>query len=256
MDIQHTKQLVEFGNLRSVAQEAILAANGTLGGMTQEIDRLLRSLTGECCNRMELGLAAFGVREKCKKELHWMPVRKALAKCIRKSKSTVDNIIKAAVKAKDLGDCLIAALVSEGIDPTEKKYDALIADLLKTHFSGTYPEACEVVKQALVRFRSARKKAAEVRRLAKAAAELKNPSRTRRMLRDRIRHVPSGKRSEAGLAIFREFANAFEAEFSESLLRYALEQVKADGHWSQNDYAVELTNNAQLADQILKTATM
>lgn len=212
MDVEHTKALVEFGNLKRIVEDAVFEANGTLGGLTKVVDLLLQSLTAERFSRMEFGLAAVDVKKLCKVEMNWMPVRDALAKRIRKSKSTVDNIIKAAAKARDLGDARIAALVGEGVDPTEGKYDSLIDDLLETPFFGTPSEAREVVRQMLVRFRAARQRIADKSRKAKLGAEASQLSRMRRMIKDRLRHVPSGKRDEMGLTIIRELAEAFEKE--------------------------------------------
>jgi hypothetical protein len=158
-------------------------------------------------------------------------------------------MINAAVKAARLDDARLAALIGEGIDPTERKYDSLLDDLQGTAFSGTVAEARDVVREALGKFRVLLKRLANERRLAKAAAEMDNPSRIRRILKDRLRHIPSGKRNEAGLMIFREFANAFEAEFSESMLQFALGQAKAEVRQGQNHRGTEFTHDAPLGNR-------
>jgi hypothetical protein len=178
-----------------------------------------------------------------------MPVRDALAKRIRKSKSTVDNIIKAAMKAKDLGDARLAALIGEGVDPTEGKYDSLIDDLLETPSSGTPSEAREAVQKALVKFRAARKRIADKSRKAKLAAEASQPSRMRRMIKDRLRHVPSRKRNEIGLAIYREFEEAFEAEFPDSRLEYLEGKRNAEVSLRQDLHYAEHARGASRNNQ-------
>jgi len=249
MDVEHSKALVRFGNLKVTIEGAIDAANGTPDALAKDVEQLLETLIAERFNRMEFGLAASRIRARCKVDLHWMPVRKMLAKYIHRSYSTLDSMINAAVKAARLDDARLAALIGEGIDPTERKYDSLLDDLLGADFSGTVAEARDVVREALGKFRVLLKRVADERRLAKAAAELDNPSRIRRILKDRLRHIPSGKRNEAGLMIFREFANAFEAEFSESMLQFALGQAKAEVREGQNHRGTELTHDAPLGNR-------
>lgn len=249
MDVEHSKALVRFGNLKVTIEGAIDAANGTSDGLSKDVEQLLATLTTERFNRLEFGLAASRIRARCKLELHWMPVGKILAQYIHRSYSTLDSMMNAAVKAAKLDAARLAALIGEGIDPTERKYDRLLDDLLRRAFSGTAVEARDVVREALGNFRLARKSDIDERRLAKAAVEMDNPSRIRRMLKDRLRHIPSGKRNEAGLVIFREFANAFEAEFSESMLLYVLGQAKAEARRGQNHSGTDLTHVSPLGNQ-------
>jgi hypothetical protein len=49
--------------------------------------------------------------------------------------------------------------------------------------------------------------------------------------------------------IFREFANAFEAEFSESMLQFALGQSKAEVRQGQNHRGTELTHDVPLGNR-------
>jgi hypothetical protein len=182
MDVEQTKALVKFGNLKVTIEGAVDAANGTSEGLAKDLDQLHRALTAERLNRLELGLAALRIRSRCKIDLHWMPVGKVLAQYTHKSYSTLDNIMKAAAKAATLGEYRLAALIGEGIDPSERKYDHLLDDLLGTAFSGSPMEAREVVRQALARFRSARKQVADESRRDRAAAEQDSPSRMRRIV--------------------------------------------------------------------------
>ena len=160
--------------------------------------------------------------------------------------------MNAAVKAEKLDDCRLAVLVGEGIDPTEKKYDHLLNDLLGIPFSGALPEAREVVSQALVRFQAARERIAAERRRARVSAEKNNSSRMRGMLKDRLRHVPLGKRVEAGIAILREFANAFETEFPGSRVECLQEKGEGESCLHQNHRYTEHAYNASQDNETLR----
>jgi len=111
--------------------------------------------------------------------------------------------------------------------PQRKKYDSLLDDLPGA-FSGTAGEAREVVRQALAKFREARKKVAEQSRLAKIKAEHDSPARTRRLLKDRLSGVPSSKRNDAGQTLFHDVVAAFAAEFSDSFLQHLLSEAQAE----------------------------
>ena len=218
MDIEEIKRLVKIGNLKLIIESAVLAASGTMEGLAIDIESLLRALSGFQLNRLDFGLAAAKIRLRCKSEQNWMPVGRFLAQHIHRSYSTLDNIINAAGKAARLGEFRLAALIEEVNDPTERKYDTVLDDLLGTNFSGSFGDARKVVRQALDRFRAARKDAADKSKRDKAAAEKSNRFRMRQLIRARLRNVPPGRKDEIGRAIYREFAEAYEAEFPGSML--------------------------------------
>jgi hypothetical protein len=141
-----------------------------------------------------------------------------VAQHIHRSYSTLDHIINAAEKAATLGEFRLAALIEEVNDPTERKYDKVVDDLLGRDFSGSFADARNVVQQALDKFRAARKEAADKSKRNKAAAEKSNRFRMRQLIRARLRNAPPGRKDEIGSAIYREFAEAFEAEFPGSTL--------------------------------------
>jgi hypothetical protein len=255
MDVEHTKALVKFGNLRVLVEGAVDAANGTSDGVTRDLEELIQTLIAERFSCLDFSLAASKIRERCKVGQNWMPVGKALAKYIHRSYSTLDSMMSAAAKAQKLGDYLLAALTGEGVDPTEKKYDSLLDDLLGAGFSGTVSEARDVVRQALARFHAARKRNADERRLTRIAAEQEDPSRMRRILKERLRNVPPSNRNDAGLAIFREFANAVQAEFSDSILQYLLGQAQSEISLRNNHRRyTEHTKNGSLGRPVPTTA--
>lgn len=218
MDIEEIKRLVKIGNLKVIIESAVLAASGTLEGLAKDIDLLLRALTGLQLNRLDFGLAAAKIRLRCKSEQNWMPVGRFVAQHIHRSYSTLDHIINAAEKAATLGEFRLAALIEEVNDPTERKYDKVVDDLLGRDFSGSFADARNVVQQALDKFRAARKEAADKSKRNKAAAEKSNRFRMRQLIRARLRNAPPGRKDEIGSAIYREFAEAFEAEFPGSTL--------------------------------------
>jgi len=122
MDVNDLKPLVEFGNLEFIIKGAVHAANGTTEGLEGDVDELKRALIAERFSYLTFCLAAIKIRVRCKVDQYWMPVGKALAaNYIHKSYSTLDNRMRAAAKAQKLGNFLLAALIGEGIDPTEKK---------------------------------------------------------------------------------------------------------------------------------------
>lgn len=229
MDLKQSKALVEFGNLETLIKRAVRAANGSTIGLERDFEELRRTLVAERFSNLDFCLAASRIRERCKVDRNWMAVGKALAKeIIHRSYSTLDNMMRAAVKAEKLGAFLLAALIDEGIDPTEQKYDSLLDDLSEAGFSGTVGDARDVVRQALVKFRTTRKAAADQSRLAKITAEQDSPTRMRRLLKDRLRGVPPSKRNDAGLTLFHDILTAFQAEFSVPFLQHLLTQAAAE----------------------------
>jgi len=233
MDVNDLKALVEFGNLEFLIKGAVCAANGMTDGLERDIDELKQALVAERFCYLDVCLAAIKIRVRCKLDQYWMPVRKALANYIHKSCSTLDNRMRAADKAQELGNFVLAALIGEGIDPTEQKYDSLLDDL-PAAFSGTAGEAREIVRQALAKFREARKKTSEKNRLAKIKYEHDSPARTRRLLKDRLRGVPSSKRNDAGRTLFHDVVTAFAAEFSVSFLQHLLSEAQDEISRRQN----------------------
>ena len=103
MDVIHTKSLIKFGNLKMAIQGAIDAASGTIDGQTRDIEQLLLTLTAERFSRMEFGLAASKIRERCKADLHWMPVGRLLAKYIHRSYSNLDNLDECCGEGRKTG---------------------------------------------------------------------------------------------------------------------------------------------------------
>jgi hypothetical protein len=199
MEAKEIKSLLKSGNLSDIIRAQAKAAFGEIlpDGMDDEIKSALRAVAGERTSNLDLGLEFSRLRARFKIDQHWMPVRKGLAKLKGRGHSYIDQLIDLAEKASKISDLLLAALLEEGIDPTEKKYETLVAHLAAIDFSGETDQAAEVVRAALDKFRDAKKAAAAQHKKDNEAAEASYVSRSNRSTTIAMKHDPSKETAES-----------------------------------------------------------
>ncbi len=209
------KGLAKFEKLNNELRAAEAMSFGTRlpRGMERHRKSLVQAIARDRTNNILIGQLVAGYRDHYKIDQTWMPIGESIAHALGyKSYTSLNSLIKAAQRASQVPEVLLAAIIESGIDPTENKYRKLVNELRNMTFTGTSEDACVVAQAAIDRFLASKKAAAARSRVANSHSATQIGERFARQVSMNLRNLPFGERKRQTETILREIEHAIGTE--------------------------------------------
>ena len=228
METSQSAGLAKFENLEAELQAAESNAFGGKlpAGVKRNRESLIRAISKHRGSSLQIGLLAAKYRDHYKAEQAWMPVGQSIARVLGyRSYTSLNCLMKTALRASRLSRNLLAAVIEEGIDLAEHKYKSILDELVSCAFSGTDDKARVVARTAIAAFNSRKQKAAETRRKAKIAAARQIEIRIASQVKRHLTEASPKERQTQADAILSRLTEAIQTVLPEYKLRTLREQA-------------------------------
>ena len=214
MEVDELKGLLKFGSLRTVIDQGLTAEFGASipPGVVTDVEQFLAAFAGNWTNNLGHGLALSRLRVHFKLEQNWMPIRKAAAKQLHRSRSWLDTLMSAANRAAEVDKLYLAALIEAGIDPTGEKYASIIQVLRDSEPPAGAEEARAIALKAIENYGEAKKAARLEAQRNNEAARTELGPRLAKQLSVRIKAIPAQNKAEVSKSVLQEIARAVEKQ--------------------------------------------
>jgi hypothetical protein len=211
VELSQSAGLAKFEDLRGKLESAEQNAFGakTPAGLKRKRELLLRAISSDRSSRLQIGQLAARYRDHYKAEQAWMPLGQFIARALGyRSYSSLNQLMRTAVRALKLPKNLLAAVIEEGIDPAESKYKSILDELILLAFSGTDEEARVAARTAIAAFYARKAKAAARSQEARSAAASQIEFRIATQVKSFLRGTSPGMRAARADAIVHQLSEA------------------------------------------------
>lgn len=246
MEDSQSAGLAKSENLRTKLEAGERSAFGSKLpiGIERKRELLIRAISNKRRGSLQIGQLAAKYRDEYKAEQSWMPLGESIALALGyKSYTSLNQLMKTAVRASKIPKNLLAAVTEEGIDPAENKYRSLVDELIKLDFSGTDDDAIGVAREALATFNARKKALAKKRREARNAAATQVEFRIAKQVTICLEKTTPPKRAAQADAILRQLAAAIRAVLPEYNVRGMF--VENDGAAQSSDSGVPAVRSSR-----------